>query len=243
MVPMKTLMVCVLGLVLTGVSVAQDRDQELEDAVRAALEEEDLEDEVAEVIVTEGNVILRGKPSNAYTKMKAIEVALTVEGVEAVEDELEVAGPESTEALVGDLREAVLTYPRFTVFDDVGFQLNEDGTVVLTGWVTEPYKKTELGSRVSKVRGVRELSNVIEVLPVGGQDAGLRRTLFNKIYGDELFTQYANRTHPPIRIIVNRGRVILTGVVRNRIEQRKAEFIARGTFGVIDVDNRLQVNP
>lgn len=239
---MKILTICLWSLVVTGVSVAQDRDQALEEAVRAKLEEEDLADEVAEVIASGGSVILRGKPTNAYMKMKAIEVALTVEGVESVEDELEVAGPESQEDLVEDLRTAVLTYPHFTVFDDIGFQLDEDGVVVLTGWVTEPFKKSDLESRVGKVQGVRELNNVIEVLPVGGQDTRLRETLFANIYGNQLFTRYANRPHPPIRIIVNRGRVILTGAVSNRVEQRQAEFIARGTFGVLDVDNRLQVN-
>jgi osmotically-inducible protein OsmY len=71
----------------------------------------------------------------------------------------------------------------------------------------------------------------------------LRRALYDNIYGDHVFIQYRNRAHPPIRLIVNRGNVILSGAVRNRIEQMKAETIARSTFGVIGVDNRLQINP
>ena len=236
-------MVSLLTLALVGVSAAQERDEALEGAVRAALKSEKLDKEVAEVVAIDGNVTLRGKPSNALKKMQAIEIALGVEGVTGVEDELEVAAPESQEEFVKDLVSKVLTYPNLTVFDDVGFQIEDEGIVVLTGWVTEPFKKDEIEARVSTVRGVRQLNNVIEVLPVGGTDDRLRRSLFDNIYGDEMFIQYANRAHPPIRLIVNRGRVILSGAVRNRIEKLKAETIARSTFGVINVENRLQVSP
>ncbi len=240
---MKTLVVSILTLALLGVSVAQDRDQALEDAVWAKLKSEKLDKQVAEVVATGTSVILRGKPSNAFMKMKAIEAALSVEGVTGVEDELDVAAAESQEAFVKELVSAVLRYARFTVFDDVGFQIEEEGIVVLTGYVTQPIKKTELEARVGKVTGVRELKNVIEVLPVGGGDERLRRTLYNNIYGNELFVQYRNRAQPPIRIIVNRGNLILSGAVRNRIEKFKAGSIARSTFGVLGVDNRLQINP
>lgn len=240
---MKTLTIGILTLTLLGVSLAQERDQVMEDAVWAKLKSEKLDKQVAEVVATDGNVTLRGKPSNAFMKMKAIEAALSVEGVEGVEDELDVAAPESQEDFVKDLRSAVLRYGRFTVFDDVGFLIEDEGLVVLTGYVTEPIKKRELEERVGKVTGVRELKNVIEVLPVGGGDDRIRRALFNNIYGDQLFIQYRHRAQPPIRIIVNRGNVILSGAVRNRIEQMKAESIARSTFGILGVDNRLQVNP
>ena len=240
---MKTLIVSTLTLALLGVSVAQERDQTLEDAVWAKLKSEKLDKQVAEVVATGGNVILRGKPSNVLMKMKAIEAALSVEGVTGVEDELDVATAESQEEFVKELVSAVLRYARFTVFDDVGFQIEEEGIVVLTGYVTDPIKKTELEERVGKVTGVRKLKNVIEVLPVGGGDDRIRRTLYNNIYGHHLFVQYANRAQPPIRIIVNRGRVMLSGAVRNRLEQMQAGSIARSTFGVFGVDNRLQINP
>jgi len=240
---MKTLVVSILTLALLGISAAQERDQALEDAVWAKLKSEKLDKQVAEVVATDGNVILRGKPSNAFMKMKAIEAALSVEGVDGVEDELDVAAAESQQDLVKELVSKVLTYPHFTVFDDVGFQIEDEGIVVLTGYVTEPFKKTELEERVGKVTGVRELKNVIEVLPVGGGDDRIRRALYDNIYGDQIFIQYRNRAQPPIRIIVNRGNVILSGAVRSRIEQLKAETIARSTFGVLGIDNRLRINP
>lgn len=240
---MKTLVVSILTLALLGVSVAQERDQALEDAVWVKLKSEKLDKQVAEVVATGGSVILRGKPSNAYMKMKAIEAALSVEGVEAVEDELEVAAAESREEMIKELVRTVRTYAHFTVFDDVGFQIEDDGIVVLTGYVTMPFKSTELERRVGKVMGVRELKNVIEVLPAGQGDDRIRRILYNNIYRHHLFVQYASQAQPPIRIIVNRGRVMLSGAVGNRIEKMQAGSIARSTFGVFGVDNRLQVNP
>ncbi len=234
---MKTLAISLMTLAFFTVSAAQDRNQALEDAVRAKLKSEKLDKQVAEVVATGATVTLRGKPSNVYMKMKAIELTLTVEGVETVEDELEVAEAESQEDMVKQLRNKVLTYPHFTVFDDVGFLIQDGGLVVLNGYVTDPFKKDELEERVAKVTGVQQLDNVIEVLPVGASDDRLRRTLFNNIYRNELFIQYANRAQPPIRIIVKNSSVMLTGAVGSRIEKVQAENIARSTFGVTKINS------
>jgi osmotically-inducible protein OsmY len=39
---------------------------------------------------------------------------------------------------------------------------------------------------------------------------------------------------------VENGHVTLTGVVNSEVERRVAEAIARSTFGVFSVDNRLR---
>lgn len=228
---------------LAGPLTAQDRDTELEKAVWAALEKEKLDKEVVEVVATDGVVILRGKPQHAYAKMKAIETALAVEGVESVESELDVAGPESVEELAKDLVNRVLSYPNYTVFDDINFQILEEGVVVLGGYVTMGFKKNEIEERVGKVQGVRELQSTVEILPVSQGDDDIRRNLFRRIYGDPMFQHYARMSHPPIHIIVMRSRVMLTGAVANNIEKRQAEVIARGTPGVIQFESRLTVSP
>lgn len=233
----------VAAFTLLTASATASSQTDLVDAVRTALEKAKLDEQVAEIVAEGSTIILRGKPQNAFVKMKAIETALAVEGVESVEDELVVAEAESDENFAKELVSSVLTYPRYTVFDDIGFQLQDGGLVVLTGYVTEPLKKHELEERVGKVTGVRELKSVIEVLPASQTDARLRETLFRNIYNHDLFIQYRDRTHPPIRIIVNGANVMLTGAVRNKIERIQAESITRSTFGVIGVDNRLQINP
>ena len=51
---------------------------------------------------------------------------------------------------------------------------------------------------------------------------------------------YAIQVNPPIHVIVQHGRVTLTGFVISEVERRKAEVIARGVFGVLGVDNKLR---
>jgi osmotically-inducible protein OsmY len=41
--------------------------------------------------------------------------------------------------------------------------------------------------------------------------------------------------------VVEGGRVVLTGAVRSKVEKFMAETIARSTFGVFKVENRLQI--
>jgi osmotically-inducible protein OsmY len=42
--------------------------------------------------------------------------------------------------------------------------------------------------------------------------------------------------------VVKNGRVILAGTVETELEKTKAEQIARSTFGVMGVDNQIEVN-
>lgn len=240
-----SLVLCALALAAPRVEpqTPEDPQKRLEEAVWTKLRMEKLDEEVSEILVKDSVVTLRGKPKNAYSKMKAIEAALSVEGVEEVESDLVVPEPESAEDFTQDLVNRVLTYPHYTVFDDVTFLLEGEGAVTLGGYVTMPFKKSEIEERVGKVRGVRELKSQIQVLPVSPSDDRLREILFERIYGDELFVGYAQRTHPPIHIIVERGNVMLTGAVRSNVERRQAESIVRSTFGVLQVTNRLTVNP
>ena len=113
--------------------------------------------------------------------------------------------------------------------------------VNLTGRVTWPFKATEIAERVSRVLGVQELRSEIQVLPVNSHDSRLRRVLAFRIYRDPVFVGLGNRVNPPIHIVVERGRVTLTGAVRSKVEKRKAEIIARSTFGVFSVENRLRI--
>jgi osmotically-inducible protein OsmY len=221
----------------------EDEHRRIEEAVWAKLKQEKLDDAVSQVSVADRVVTLKGKPKNAYLKMKAIQATLSVAGVTAVEPDLEVASPESLKDFTGDLVKKVLTYPHYTVFDDVNFSIEAKGVVTLGGYVTMPFKKDDLEERVGQVAGVQELKSEIQVLPASPSDDRLRDILFDRIYGNDLFMSYAQRTHPPIHIIVSGGNVILSGAVRSNVEKRQAESIVRSTFGVFRVTNRLAVNP
>jgi hyperosmotically inducible protein len=132
----------------------------------------------------------------------------------------------------------VLTYPQFTVFDSVHAQI-KDGTVVLTGKVTMPFKRKDLEERVTRVTGIRGVVNQLEVLPASKSDDELRAGIANAIYGNSAFANYATQVNPPIHIIVERGRVTLEGVVLNNVDRQLAYSIA-SMFPAFAVKNQLR---
>ena len=142
--------------------------------------------------------------------------------------------------LADDVVRALHGYPRITIFDDVNIVV-ESGIVTLTGKVTMPYKRDDIGRRVSSVDGVRELQNQIEVLPVSLHDDDLRYRIARAIYGNPSFWNYAAMANPPIHIIVERGRVTLTGVVNSNVERMLARSLATG-WGELSVTNELRTD-
>ena len=139
-----------------------------------------------------------------------------------------------------DIANQVNRYTQLTIFDSIGASV-DDGRVVLTGWVTMPYKRDALERRVRKVEGVTTIDNKIGVLPVSQFDDDLRFRIARAIYGHSLFWNYANMANPPIRIVVNRGRVTLEGVVQSNVERMLARSLASG-FNAFEVKNSLKTD-
>jgi hyperosmotically inducible protein len=139
-----------------------------------------------------------------------------------------------------DIAQEVTAYSRFTVFDDVTGRVDH-GVVTLSGKVTMPYKVNEIGRRVSRVAGVRQVRNEIQVLPVSIFDDDLRYQLARAIYGNPAFWQYAAMANPPIHIVVEHGRVTLTGVVNNNVERMLARSLA-SSFGAFSIQNDLKTD-
>ena len=147
--------------------------------------------------------------------------------------------PDRRDARVAlEVGRAVREYSKFTIFDDVTGRV-EQGVVMLDGRVTMPYKKTEIERRVSRIDGVRELKSTISVLPVSPFDEELRSRIARAIYGSPSFWRYAAMANPPIHIIVENGRVTLTGVVNSDVERMLARSLATG-LGELSVTNELR---
>ena len=141
---------------------------------------------------------------------------------------------------IEQISQQVLRYTQYTIFDSVSASV-ENGRVILTGWVTMPYKKDDIEQRVRRVDGVTAIENAISVLPVSQFDDELRFRIARAIYGNSSFWQYASMANPPIHILVNRGRVTLDGVVNNNIERMLARSLATG-FGAFEVTNQLRTD-
>jgi hyperosmotically inducible protein len=139
-----------------------------------------------------------------------------------------------------DVAASVDRYTQFTIFDDVSASV-KDGVVTLTGKVTMPFKRDDIAKRVAAVAGVRTVLDRIDVLPVSQFDDDLRLRIARSIYGNANFWNYGIMPNPPIHIVVERGRVTLTGVVQSEVDRALARSLAT-QFGALSVTNALKTD-
>ena len=106
----------------------------------------------------------------------------------------------------------------------------------------------ECEPRVAKIDGVRNVSDQIAVLPVSQFDDELRYRIARSIYNNSNFWNYAIMPNPPIHIVVEHGRVTLTGEQHRPVagaEQRIDRMLARSLatqFGALSVTNALKTD-
>jgi hyperosmotically inducible periplasmic protein len=145
-------------------------------------------------------------------------------------------------ALARSVRHEVLMYSRYTLWDDVNFRVN-NGNVELLGAVTQPFKKNDLGKIVQSIPGVASVTNELKVLPLSNFDDRLRVQVARAIYGYPALSRYALGANPSIHIIVDNGRVTLTGAVNNEAEKQIAGIRASAAgLGFGPVVNNLSVD-
>jgi hyperosmotically inducible protein len=142
--------------------------------------------------------------------------------------------------VIKDVATSVQRYTQFTIFDDVNASV-KDGVVTLSGKVTMPYKRDDIEKRVKKVDGVRDVRDEITVLPVSQFDEQLRYRIARSIYNNSNFWNYAIMPNPPIHIVVEHGRVTLTGVVQSDVDRMLARSLA-SQFGAFSVTNALKTD-
>jgi osmotically-inducible protein OsmY len=230
-----------LAVLLTGTLAGAADDAAIQGAIEARLQKEKLEQEAdVKVGVRDGEVTLTGVVTTLPVKRKVEKLAR--KEARAVDNQLRVhlEEPVKDAEIIEGVRSAILGDPRYHVFDYVEFAV-KDGAVLLVGSVIQPWKKSSIESRVARVPGVRALQNDITVQSLSLYDSRLRATLLRRIYGDLRFVQYAHRSHPPIRILVDRGHVVLAGWVASPVEKAVLGHIARSTPS-FSVENRLRVD-
>lgn len=150
--------------------------------------------------------------------------------------------PASLERISKEVRHELLLLPFYGVFDNLAYQVQPDGTVVLQGQVVRPTTKSDAENSVKHVEGVEKVVNNIEVLPVSPNDDRVRRDVYRAIYGNSVLNQYALRAVPTIHIIVKNGNVTLEGAVARQMDKQVAEMQAKSVPGVFSVTNDLKVD-
>jgi hyperosmotically inducible protein len=175
---------------------------------------------------------------------KILMVAALVVTALAAADKGKSSVPLTGADLEKGVRHEILMYSNYTLWDDIAFRI-DGGNVSLLGAVSQPYKKSDLERLVQRVPGVASVTNEIKVLPLSRQDDLLRLQVARAIFRDPVLSRYAMGAVPAIHIIVDNGKVTLTGAVNNAMEKQVAGLRASGaglSFG--PVTNNLTVeNP
>jgi hyperosmotically inducible protein len=145
-----------------------------------------------------------------------------------------------TPALVDRVIDAIQRYDRLSIFDDIKVEV-DNAAVRLTGRVTTPLKRDEIGLKVRTLDGVGSLVNDIQVLPLSPFDTQLRQKIATAIYTYPPFWHYASMAVPPIHIVVEHGHVTLTGRVANQMD-RDLAFARAQVPGAFSVTNELKID-
>ena len=143
--------------------------------------------------------------------------------------------------LAEQVRHELVMLPYYSVFDNLEFDIQDQGTVVLKGQVTRPTLKSDAERAVARLEGVEKVTNDIEVLPLSRVDDRIRLALYRTIYFNTQLDRYALRAVPPIHIIVKNGNVTLVGVVATEADKNIAGILAGGVPGTFTITNDLGV--
>jgi hyperosmotically inducible periplasmic protein len=148
--------------------------------------------------------------------------------------------PANLRAVEDQIFHKILMLPNYGVFDHITYQLNGN-TVVLGGSTISLGTKKAAEKSVKRIPGVERVINNIEELPPSPFDDRIRQQLVNQIARMGSAYRYLQGVNPPVRLVVNRGRIALEGYVDNRTDANLMYIAARGVPGAFEVENHLIV--
>lgn len=162
------------------------------------------------------------------------------------------------QALITDVRKQITRLTQYGVFDHLWFGITGK-TIVLRGFASRPILKSSAESAVKSIKGVDQVKNEIEILPLSSNDDRIRASVYTRLYSNPALAKYTSNRAPnrfasltratlgitndppigyhAIRIIVKNGEVTLYGVVDNTFDFTVAEVQAKAaplTFGVFN---------
>lgn len=197
-----------------------------------------------QVSVQGGVATLSGSVDLLDTKLNAEKKVRGVKGIQSTRNEIEVAGPEISDAQLQQKLAKAIQYDRVgyrtTPFNSISVAV-QNGVVTLGGYVYGPPDANSAVALVSTTKGVKGLVNNITVDPPSPMDDRIRFATFRAVYGYPSLNKYAIDPGKPIRIQVSNGHVTLYGVVDSQADKNVAGIRANGVPGVFSVNNQLVV--
>ncbi|MGA3010584.1 MAG: BON domain-containing protein [Terracidiphilus sp.] len=201
--------------------------------------------EFRDIKVTEnhGIVTLTGTVDLYAYKADADKRVRKANGVTAVHNMIEVAGPNLPDEVLGTKIADKLAYDRVfygNAFNAISVSV-QNGAVTLGGHALSFNSRDSALALVDYYPGVKDVYDRIEVDPVSLFDNRIRMQVFRAVYGFPSLSRYAIDPAKPIRISVQNGHVELYGMVDSQGDKETAFIRANAVPGVFDVKNYLQV--
>ena len=195
------------------------------------------------VDVQGGVATLSGTVDLYEYKLDADKHVHKVKGVNAVRNDIEVAGPIVSDQELQTKLQEKLVYDRVgygNVFNAITLSA-QNGVVTLGGHARTDVDKDSALALVSTYPGVKEVENEVQVDPVSILDDQTRVAVARAVYGYPSLNKYAIDPAKTIRISVQNGNVELYGVVDSQADKEVAFIRANAVPGVFSVKNYLRV--
>lgn len=235
------LVVAVVTTPLTAQGSAEFSDSQLESAVTGEYYwDARVDAEQIDVIVEDRLVILTGTVDSHSERIAAEVIAERVQGVRAVENDLEIDGsapPPNEAPLVVRRVRRVLDVTVGLSDDTIVVRSPSEGRILLEGSVDAYADKQRAVSAASNVVGVTEVVDNIVVTPVD--------TVTDAVIADDVAEAVRRTTTVPldgIDIFVSGGTVRLEGTLPSWNDVVAVVDAARYTLGVTEVENNLDIS-
>jgi osmotically-inducible protein OsmY len=214
-------------------------DSEIERDVREELQwNPDLDSTDIAVTAKNGVVTLTGFVRSYTEKYEAEAATKRVAGVVGLANDLEVRMPSVDERPDPDIaRDAVAAIKsQLPISWENVKVIVKGGWVTLEGEVEWQYQRQSAESAVRRIKGVKGVSNVIQLKP-RAQPSEIKRKI------QDAFRRNAEVDANRITVETKGSEVTLKGTVRSWIEREEAERVAWSAPGVTKVEDRIIVSP